>query len=33
MLGGINISAQTLRHAEEMLTHGNPGVEQAPSGA
>ncbi|MFH0342056.1 MAG: DNA repair protein RecN [Chromatiales bacterium] len=23
MLGGINISAQTLRHAEEMLTHGN----------
>ena len=33
MLGGINISAQTLRHAEEMLTHGNLGVEQARSGA
>ncbi|CAN5756181.1 DNA repair protein RecN [soil metagenome] len=33
MLGGINISEQTLRHAEEMLTHGTLGVEQARSGA
>ncbi|MGH8508864.1 MAG: DNA repair protein RecN [Gammaproteobacteria bacterium] len=33
MLGGINISEQTLRHAEEMLTHGSLGVEQARSEA